>query len=81
MATLHKNLKNSYIGPRSYTNHKGLTANYNMTDLTLNEIWADTKGIDLAWHAYINRNRKSSFNSLSLSLSLSLSQNISHQNY
>ncbi|XP_045107472.1 membrane metallo-endopeptidase-like 1 isoform X2 [Portunus trituberculatus] len=58
MATLHKNLKNSYIGPRSYTNHKGLTANYNMTDLTLNEIWADTKGIDLAWHAYINRNRE-----------------------
>ncbi|XP_045124192.1 neprilysin-like isoform X2 [Portunus trituberculatus] len=49
-------LKDSYIGPRNYTNHKGLTANYNMTDLTRNEIWADVKGIDLAWHAYVNRN-------------------------
>ncbi|KAK8385125.1 hypothetical protein O3P69_012129 [Scylla paramamosain] len=46
----------TYNGPRSYKNQNNLTANYNMTDLTANEIWADMKATDLAWQAYLNRN-------------------------
>lgn len=49
--------KAKYIGPRNYTNPEDLTAEYDTTDLTANEIWADWKATGLAWQAYVNRNK------------------------
>ncbi|KAK8384726.1 hypothetical protein O3P69_014359 [Scylla paramamosain] len=52
----YNQLKTEYIGAKSYKNPKGLTANYEMTNLTTNEIWADVGAIDLVWQAYLKRN-------------------------
>uniref|UniRef100_A0A0P4WBR7 Peptidase M13 N-terminal domain-containing protein n=1 Tax=Scylla olivacea TaxID=85551 RepID=A0A0P4WBR7_SCYOL len=49
-------LKTEYNGAKSYKNPKGLTANYDMTNLTTNEIWADVGSTDLVWQAYLKRN-------------------------